>query len=70
MTQYIQIEFQNISQEQSDLLIAQLSEVGFEGFEEEENKLKAFIESNNFDETLLQDISTPLQVNVFKTIIE
>jgi ribosomal protein L11 methyltransferase len=36
MNNYIQIEFQNISQEQSDVLIAQLSEIGFEGFEEEE----------------------------------
>lgn len=52
------------------MLIAQLSEIGFEGFEEEENKLKAFIESNNFDETLFHDISTPLHVDFSKTIIE
>ncbi|MGZ8550441.1 MAG: 50S ribosomal protein L11 methyltransferase, partial [Chitinophagaceae bacterium] len=70
MNSYIQIEYQNISQEQSDLLIAQLSEIGFDGFEEEENKLKAFIDSNNFDETLLQDISTPLHVDFSKTVIE
>lgn len=70
MNSYIQIEFQNIPQEQADILIAQLSEIGFEGFEEEENKLKAFIDSNNFDETRLQDISTPLHVDFSKTIIE
>ncbi|MGZ8517198.1 MAG: 50S ribosomal protein L11 methyltransferase [Chitinophagaceae bacterium] len=70
MNCYIQIEYQNISQEQSDLLIAQLSEIGFDGFEEEENKLKAFIDSNNFDETLLQDISTPLHVDFSKSVIE
>src|SRR3989337_413168 len=70
MNNYIQIEFPNISQEQSDVLIAQLSEIGFEGFEEEESKLKAFITSNNFDESLTQDILLPLQLDFFKTIIE
>lgn len=70
MSNYIQIEFQNISQEQSDILIAQLSEIGFDGFEEEENKLKAFIVSTAFDEKLLQNISTPLQLDFSKTIIE
>ena len=70
MKNYIQIEFQNISQEQSDVLIAQLSEIGFEGFEEEENKLKAFITSGDFNEKLLQDISTSFQLDFSKTIIE
>lgn len=70
MSNYIQIEFINISQEQSDILIAQLSEIGFDGFEEEKNKLKAFIVSAAFDEKLLQNISTPLQLDFSKTIIE
>ena len=70
MKNYIQIEFQNISQAQSDVLIAQLSEIGFEGFEEEENKLKAFITSGDFDEKSLQDISNSLQIDFSKTIIE
>ena len=70
MSNYIQIEFQNISQEQSDVLIAQLSEIGFEGFEEEENRLKAFIVSTAYNEKLLQNISAPLQLHFSKTIIE
>src|SRR5918995_4444294 len=70
MDNYIQIKFQNISQEQSDILIAQLTEIGFEGFEEEESRLKAFIASTNFDEKLLQNISTPQQLVFSKTIIE
>ena len=70
MNSYIKIEFQNISQEQSDILIAQLSEIGFEGFEEEQNKLKAFITSQNFNDELLKDISTALQLDFSKTIIE
>ncbi len=70
MNNYIQIEFQNISQEQSDLLVAQLSEIGFEGFEEEENRLKAFIPSNEFDEIWLQQITQAIQPRYSKTIIE
>lgn len=70
MSSYIQIEFQDISQEQSDILIAQLSEIGFDGFEEEENKLKAFITSVAFDENSLQQISSSLQLGFSKTIIE
>jgi ribosomal protein L11 methyltransferase len=70
MNSYIQIEFQNISQDQSDILVAELSEIGFEGFEEEENKLKAFIDSKNFDDTLLRGIATPLHVDFSKKLIE
>ena len=70
MNNYIQIEFQNISQEESDLVVAQLSEIGFEGFEEEENRLKAFIPSNDFDEILLGNITEALQIYFSKTIIE
>ena len=50
MTQYIQIEIRNISPEQSDMLIAELNVIGFDGFEEEENVLKAFIPAKDFDE--------------------
>jgi ribosomal protein L11 methyltransferase len=57
MNQFIQIEFQNISTEQSDLLVAQLTEIGFSGFEEMENSLKAFIASNDFIETAVKEIA-------------
>ena len=70
MNNYVQIEFQNISQEQSDMLVAQLSGIGFEGFEEEENRLKAFIPSKEFDEILLGDIIKSIQIDYTKTIIE
>lgn len=70
MSKYIQIEFQNISQQQSDILIAELNEIGFEGFEEEENRLKAFITSTSFDENSVLSISSSLQLGFSKTIIE
>lgn len=68
MSQYIQIEFQNISQEQSDILVAQLNDVGFDGFEEDEHALKAFISSDSYDENLLKTIAGG--INFSKTIIE
>lgn len=70
MSQYIQIEFKNISQEQSDILVAQLSDAGFDGFEEGEQVLKAFISSDMYDENLLKTISEPGKLNFSKTIIE
>jgi ribosomal protein L11 methyltransferase len=57
MSQYIQIEFQNISSAQSDLLIAELSMIGFEGFEERENLLSAFIPSIHFDENAVDELA-------------
>ncbi len=56
MSQYIQIEFESISQDESDILVAQLSELGFTGFQEEENCLKAFISLNEYDDSLLQSL--------------
>jgi ribosomal protein L11 methyltransferase len=70
MSNYIQIEFQNISQEKSDQLVAQLSEIGFEGFEEDESTLKAFIASTGFDEILLQNIAMTPGLSFSKTIIQ
>jgi ribosomal protein L11 methyltransferase len=70
MSKYIQIAFQKISHQQSDILIAQLAEIGFDGFEEEENALKAFITENAFDENALQEIVVPLQVAYSASVIE
>ena len=52
MGSFIQIEFGNISGDQSDLLIAQLNEVGFTGFEEGANLLKAFIPEEDYNKEL------------------
>jgi len=45
------------------MLIAQLAEAGFEGFEEEENVLKAFIPEKEFDKLLLHEIAYKYQVS-------
>ncbi|MES2431845.1 MAG: 50S ribosomal protein L11 methyltransferase [Bacteroidota bacterium] len=47
---YLQFDFETTDQVQADQLIALLSEQNFEGFEEEDNSLKAFIPENLFSE--------------------
>jgi ribosomal protein L11 methyltransferase len=70
MSQYIQIEFQHITTEQSSILIAQLSEIGFEGFEETEAGLKAFIPIKDYDEKVIEEIAVQRKITFNKTIIE
>ncbi len=70
MSEYIQIEFKDISSDQSDMLIALLNEIGFAGFEQEETVLKAFIPKENFDDHVFQNSIELLQVNFSETTIE
>jgi ribosomal protein L11 methyltransferase len=70
MNQYIQIVFQNISAVQTDLLVAELSEIGFSGFEEEENCLKAFIPANEFREDAVKEITIKHHVSFTQSVIE
>ncbi len=70
MNEYIQIEFQDILREQSDLLIAELTMTGFEGFEEGENNLKAFIPAKDLDEAALNEIAFRNNISFIKTTIE
>jgi len=70
MNKYIQIEFQHISSNLSDLLIAALDQVGFDGFEEGENSLLAYIKSDNFNEQFLKNIADNLNVAFTLSVIE
>lgn len=69
MTDHIQITFTQLQPEQKDILIAQLSDAGFEGFEEGETTLDAFIPENHFEENLLQEIVYKYQLHFKKTKI-
>lgn len=69
MSNYIQIEFQNISSEQSDMLIAELADYGYEGFEEADSSLKAFINENEYDESLLEETVGRYNISFNKIII-
>ena len=46
----IKIEIEANSAQQSEILIAELSEINFDAFEENENLLSAFIKEENYSE--------------------
>jgi len=70
MAEYTQVIFENISAAQSDILVAQLSEAGFEGFEEDENYLKAFIASDKYDASVVKEIAASYDTRFTQSIIK
>jgi len=70
MNEYIQITFSNLLTEQKDILIAQLADAGYEGFEETENGLKAFINKKNYYKSVLIEISFKYQLQFKENSIE
>ena len=58
---YIKITFADLQPEQKEILIAQLADAGYEGFEEKDNSLHAFINNKNFDALILNEISFKYQ---------
>ena len=70
MSRHIQISFSGITQQQNELLLAHLSEAGFDGFEEEEGSLKAFITEPAWNEAELQEIALRMGLNYAKDTLE
>jgi len=70
MGNHIQIEFLNISAEQAELLIAGLSNIGFDGFEEVGENLKAFIASENFDSIAVEELAANYDCSFIQSVIE
>jgi len=70
MNEYIQIEFPDLSTEQKDILIAKLSENGFEGFEETITGLLAFIAAKDYNEKVLKKIAAKEKIAYDRSIIE
>ena len=70
MGNYIQIQFEKLSAEQSDVLIAGLSEIGFSGFEEDESALKAFMTEEAYDRSLLLKNLEPNAVSFSESLIK
>ncbi len=66
MSSHIQITFTDIQQEQQEWTIAHLAEAGFEGFEEKENELIAYIPEKDFDERFLNELAFKYQLNYHK----
>jgi ribosomal protein L11 methyltransferase len=67
---YVAVIFEKISAEQAQILIALLSNCGFEGFEEADTLLKAFIAEEKFNEQELIDIITPFKISYSLLFIE
>ena len=67
---YLEFQFKvEPQQPATEILIAELNEIGFESFVEEEDSLKAYIPENNFQEKLLDDLSI-LKSDGFKIAFE
>jgi ribosomal protein L11 methyltransferase len=67
---YIEISIPVVDIATREILLAQLSELGFTGFEEEEEVIKAFIASGDFNEVDMQGVTDKLKVNYSKSIIK
>src|SRR3954471_8025302 len=67
---YIEVVFEDIDTKQADILIALLDNLGFEGFEEGERQLRAYISINDFDEQDFVKIIKPYGLNYNVQIIK
>jgi len=63
MNAFVKIEFEFLSDEQKELLIALLSEINYEGFEEEGDLLKAYIPSRLYNDTDLRNLVSAHQLS-------
>jgi ribosomal protein L11 methyltransferase len=70
MNDYISLVISTIDDEQSDMLVAQLSHIGYEGFEEEGRVLNAFIPKEFYDGDAVREILNPLRLSVKVKTIE
>jgi ribosomal protein L11 methyltransferase len=70
MSQFYRLHFIGISSEQSEILVAELSQSGFEGFEEGAGELSAFITTENWNEDEITTITERVGVAFTKEVIE
>jgi len=70
MNNYLKIEIPILNSEQSEIMIAELSEIKFHGFEEAENFLYAYIDEKLFNESELNSIITVSNLTYKKSLIE
>lgn len=67
---YIQITIPVVDISTREILVALLSELGFSGFEEEEDHIKAFIASADFKEVEMSEVAGNLQVTYTQSVIK
>jgi ribosomal protein L11 methyltransferase len=69
MTNYIKISFPVADEEQREILLALLSEEGYDGFEETGNELNAYINEDAYNEEQLNQLVQSLGIHYSKEII-
>jgi ribosomal protein L11 methyltransferase len=67
---YLQLVFDVNNEDEKDILIAALSNIGFDGFEENENKLIAYIDNSHFNEDNFNEIVVQRNLPFSKKKIE
>ena len=70
MKNYVEVIFECSSNEQSELLIAALADIGFDGFEETPRSLKAFVPEDAFVPSDLDEIARAQNKSFSSRIIE
>jgi len=69
MQNYIHIKFQPVSKEQQEILVAQLSELSFEGFEEGLNYISAYIPEDQYNEPETYNLVAGTDTAITKEVI-
>jgi ribosomal protein L11 methyltransferase len=69
MKKYLKIQIEVASEEEAEILTAQLSEINYYAFEEENNFFNAYVNEEDFDEEKLKEILPP-ETGFVKEIIE
>jgi ribosomal protein L11 methyltransferase len=69
MVDYVELQIDTPEQWQKDMVIAQLSEIGFEGFEEEKNRVKAYVPEEAFNEEDCKKVLLALDLAFTKNMI-
>ncbi|HEV8285262.1 MAG TPA: 50S ribosomal protein L11 methyltransferase [Chitinophagaceae bacterium] len=70
MTDFLKVEFEFLSKEQKEIIIAFLTEMNYEGFEEEGDLLKAYVSSNLYDQNELKTLAAKHNLSFSITEIE
>lgn len=66
---YVQVVFAGEPASQNEIIIAVLADLGFEGFEENDNGVSAFIEQSKFDRASLDAFTTSANLSYTESVI-
>lgn len=69
MKNYIHIKFQPVSKERQEILLAQLVELGYEGFEEGPNYMSAYIPEGEYNESETYNLIAGTEISATKEVI-